>query len=188
MVVVWTTTVLGILSLIAIFTPDLMKSLHRLSTGLGRLSSILRELEVMAATYRKRPGLVGAMVLLSLFTHGLNVMAFYLVGRMLFPVQVPSLLAHFLLVPLVFFTTAAPLPFGALGLGEEVSEQLFRLVAHPGGALTMMAFRVLWYGGGLLAACVYLGNVKEVRSLTTSGRAAVGCQRQDFSGAMSANG
>ena len=56
---------------------------------------------------------------------------------MLFQSEVPSLGQHYVLVPLVYFTTAVPLPFGALGLSEEVSEQLFRLVGHPGSALVL---------------------------------------------------
>ena len=67
-------------------------------------------------------------------------------------------------MPLVFFTTAVPLPFGALGLSEEVSQQLFEMVAHPGGALAMMGFRIVLYGSGLLSACVYVANLRSVRA------------------------
>ena len=70
------------------------------------------------------------------------------------------------MVPLTLFTTAVPLPFGALGLSEQVSQQLFKLVNHPGGALAMMGFRVLMYGGGLVSAGVYLANLRQVRGLT----------------------
>ena len=79
-----------------------------------------------------------------------------------------TLAQHFLMVPLTLFTMAVPLPFGALGLSEEVGDQLFKLVGHPSGALAMMGFRVLMYGGGLIGACVYLANLKEVRGLTAS--------------------
>ena len=63
-------------------------------------------------------------------------LAFFLVGRALFG-AVPSLFDHFVIVPLVLFTTAVPLPFGALGLTEGVSGRLFDLVNHPGGAVAM---------------------------------------------------
>ena len=72
------------------------------------------------------------------------------------------------MVPLTLFSMAVPLPFGALGLSEEVGQQLFKLVGHPSGALAMMGFRVLMYAGGLVGACVYLWNLKEVRALTAS--------------------
>jgi hypothetical protein len=61
---------------------------------------------------------------------------------------------------------AAPLPFGALGLGEAVSDQLFKLVNHPDGALAMMGFRVFMYGGGLVSFIFYLANLHQVRALT----------------------
>jgi uncharacterized membrane protein YbhN (UPF0104 family) len=168
--VVWIATGLGLLGLAAIFTPGSLEYLQRLGSARGYRSPILGELRVMAATYRGRLGTVGAMFVLSSLIHGLNVVGFSLIGTMLFPTRVPSLQEHFLLVPLVFFTTAVPLPFGALGLSEEVSEQLFRMVAHPGGALAMMGFRVLLYGGGLLSVCVYLANLGQVQGLTDSAR------------------
>jgi hypothetical protein len=70
------------------------------------------------------------------------------------------------MVPLILFTTAVPLPFGALGLTEEVSDQLFALVRHPEGALAMMGFRVLMYAGALVSLTVYLANLRQVRGLT----------------------
>ena len=106
--------------------------------------------------------------ILSVCNHGLNVVAFYLIGRMLFPSMPTTLVQHFLMGPLTLFTMAVPLPFGALGLSEEVGQQLFKLVGHPSGALAMMGFRVLMYAGGLVGACVYLWKLKEVRSLTAS--------------------
>src|SRR5690606_11858374 len=82
-----------------------------------------------------------------------------------FPV-VPGLAQHFLIVPLVLFSTAIPLPFGALGVSEHISDVLFRLADYDGGALTMMAFHVAQYLGSLIALFVYLANAKQVRTLT----------------------
>ena len=103
---------------------------------------------------------------MSTVSHGLSVMAFYTVSRTISPLGVPTIPQHFLMVPLTLFTMAVPLPFGALGLSEQVSDQLFKLVNHPDGALAMMGFRVLMYGGGLVSACFYLANIHQVRSLT----------------------
>src|SRR5271157_5181135 len=75
---------------------------------------------------------------------------------------------HFLMVPLTLFTMAVPLPFGALGLTEEVGDQLFKLVGHPSGALAMMGLRVVAFGCGLVGTCVYLANLNEVRALTAA--------------------
>src|SRR5262249_48393343 len=103
--------------------------------------------------------------LLSMAIHSLFVIAFYGAGLALFHEYTPSLAGHFLVVPLVLFTTAAPLPFGALGLTETVSGQLFALVRHPSGAVAMMGYRVLMYAGGLVSACVYLANARQVKTL-----------------------
>ena len=94
-----------------------------------------------------------------------------------------TLAQHFLMVPLTLFSMAVPLPFGALGLSEEVGKQLFKLVGHPSGALAMMGFRRADVSRAADAACVYLWKLKEVRGLTASphqlrGRWAHGAARQ----------
>ena len=165
-VAAWGATAIGALALAAIFGQSLTRRFPALLTGRGRLSTVLVELNEMSDTYRKRLGLVAAMLVLSMTVHGLFVVAFYTVSRTLFETRIPSLAQHFLMVPLTLFTTAVPLPFGALGLTEEASEQMFRLVSHPGGALAMMGFRVLMYAGALVGACVYLANLRQVRGLS----------------------
>jgi uncharacterized protein (TIRG00374 family) len=164
----WVAVVLGVLVLGVIFSQILTRMFPQLTRGHSRLSLIISELREMSTTYRGRLDLVLGATVLSACNHALNVVAFYIVGRMLFPSMPTTLVQHFLLVPLTLFSTAVPLPFGALGLSEEVGQQLFQLVDHPSGALAMMGFRVLMYAGGLVGACVYLWNLKEVRSLTAS--------------------
>ena len=96
--------------------------------------------------------------------------AFFLVGWMLYPEMPTTLAQHFSMVPLILFTLAVPLPFGALGVTELVGGQLLKLVGHPDGELAMMGFRVLMYGAGLICACVYLAKLKEVRELTSAAK------------------
>jgi hypothetical protein len=121
----------------------------------------------MSTTYRRRLDVVLAALVLSVAGHSMNVYAFYLMSLMLYPAGMPTTLGqHFLMVPLTLFTMVVPIPFGALGVSEEAANQIGRLVGHPGGALAMLAFRVLMYACGLISACVYLFNIREVRSLT----------------------
>lgn len=170
-VAAWIATFAGALLLAAIFGQVFTRFLPRSKTeGHGRLAMIASELKTMSSTYRSRLDVVFLGLGLSVIGHVLNVVAFYLMGRMLFPTMVTTLGQHFLMGPLTLFTMAAPLPFGALGLSEGVGDQLFKLVGHPSGALAMMGFRVLMYSCGLIGACVYLANFKEVRGLTTSAR------------------
>jgi uncharacterized membrane protein YbhN (UPF0104 family) len=126
----------------------------------------------MSSTYRGRLDVVAGCLILSVFTHALNVVAFFLVGKMLYPYpeMTTTLGQHFLMVPLTLFTMAVPLPFGALGVTELVGGQLLKRVGHPDGELAMIGFRVLMYSAGLLGACVYLAKLKEVRDLTAAAK------------------
>ncbi len=164
--IAWALFAAGALGLTAVFTQALTRRFPGLLSGHGRIAMILNELRAMSTTYRSRiRGILGAL-LYSAGCHSLFVTAFYMVSRALFPTHLPSLGPHFLMVPLILFTTAVPLPFGALGLTEEVSDQLFKLIDHPGGALAMIGFRVLMYAGAVVSACVYLANFAQVRGLT----------------------
>lgn len=164
--VVWSACVSGLLGLAMLFTPALYRPLQWLFAGRGRLEVMVGELVAMASSYRRRLGTLAAMLVLSVGIHALYVTAFYLVSRAIFPAGVPSLAQHLLMVPLVLFTTAIPIPFGALGVSEQVSAQLFRLVNHPGGAVAMMGFRILMYAGGLVSLIVYFFNIGQVRELS----------------------
>jgi uncharacterized protein (TIRG00374 family) len=165
----WVASGLGFLALAVIFTQAATRLFPGLlGSGHGRLGLIVNELREMSSTYRRRLDVVGIGLASAVFGHGLNVLAFYLIGRMLFPAMTTTLSDHYLMVPLTLFTMAVPLPFGALGLSEGVGDQLGKLVGHPSGALAMMGFRVVMYACGLISACVYLANLREVRSLTAS--------------------
>jgi len=124
---------------------------------------------VTSTTYRYRLDAVLAGLGLSVLSQRLNVLVFFLIGKMPFGSRVTATLAqHFLMVPLILFTMAVPLPFGALGLTEGVGDQLLKLVGHPSGALAVMGLRLVISGCGLVGACVYLANLNEVRALTAS--------------------
>lgn len=153
--------------LVIVFTPALYRPLNRLVAGRKKLVKILAELESMASSYRDRISVVFGALIGSMLIHALYVTSFYITGTALFP-QLPTLGEHFIIVPLVLFTTAVPLPFGALGVSEGASLKLFELVGHPGGAIAMMGFRVVMYAGGAVSALVYLANMREVKSLQAS--------------------
>ena len=143
------------------FTPWLFRGLVVRLESRPRLAAALHELAIMGSAYRNRLGTVGLTLALALATHVLNVLAFYLVSRALFP-SVPGLAEHFLIVPLVLFSTAIPLPFGALGVSEQVSYGLFRLVSYNGGGVAMMGFRLLQYTGCQFALAAYLTRPRDI--------------------------
>jgi hypothetical protein len=167
-VAAWVATGLGVLVLAMIFGQVLTRTFPQLGTGHSRISLITSELKEMSSTYRRRLDVVSCCTAMAMGNHSLNVVAFYLVGWMLFPELDTTLGQHFLMVPLTLFTMAVPMPFGALGVTEGVGDQLFSMVGHPSGGLAMMGFRVIMYVGALFGACVYVAKLNEVRGLTAS--------------------
>lgn len=170
--IAWVAVISGAIGLTIVFTPALYRPLNRLVAGKKKLAKVLAELEAMASDYRDRIWVVFGALLLSMSIHALFVISFYLAGSAIFP-SIPGLAEHFVIVPLVLFTTAVPLPFGALGVSEGASSKLFELVGHPNGAIAMMAFRVVLYAGGAVSALVYLANMREVKSLQKSEETAI---------------
>jgi glycosyltransferase 2 family protein len=169
-VLAWLAVLAGVLVLVAIFTGAFSRMFPRAAGNGSKFGLIVSELREMSTTYRGRLGVVFGCLALSVIIHALNVLAFFLVGCMLYPEMPTTLAQHFSMVPLILFTLAVPLPFGALGVTEMVGGQLLRLVGHPDGELAMMGFRVVMYAAGLVCACVYLTKLKEVRELTSAAR------------------
>ena len=163
-VLVWGALFVGLCGLGVVFSPVLYGPLNNLVAGRGKLEAIVKKLEAIGLVYRERIGLVVAMLGVATFVHALFVLAFYCASSAIFE-DLPTLAQHYLMVPLVLFTTAVPIPFGAIGVVEGVSERLFAMVHHRDGAIAMMAFRLLMYASGILSAGVYLANLRQVRVL-----------------------
>lgn len=142
------------------------KLFPKLASSSGKIGILIREFGLLSRSYRAKWPKVVSMLFLSMFCHSLTCAACYLVGLALFPGFQVSLVDHLLIFPLVLFSTAVPLPFGALGFSEQISDQLFQFVGHPSGAVAMMGYRVLTYGLGLVSLLVYLWNIKAIRDLT----------------------
>jgi uncharacterized protein (TIRG00374 family) len=149
---VWTGVGLGLL---AVLTPALFRPLERRFAGRRRLGKLFAELHEISVAYRDRKLAVGLGLAMSTGSHGFYALSFYAVSLALLP-DPPSLLNNMLMVPLVLFTTAVPLPFGALGLSEQVSDDLFRLLGHAAGALVMLGSRVVGLAVSSVSVAVYV--------------------------------
>jgi len=162
----WAAVACGFALITVIFTQAVTRTFPSLTKGHRKSAGVFHELSVMSTTYRRRLDVVAGALAVSLAIHGLMVVAFYLASRAIFHDGLPGFGQHLLIVPLTLFTTAVPIPGGALGFTENISDQLFKLVNHPGGAVAMMGFRVLMYAGALVGTGVYLAKIRKVRSLT----------------------
>lgn len=132
---------------------------------LGRRSQKMAELNAMSAAYRGHLAGIAAWALASSAVHALNTVAFYRMSQAIMPNLQVGLLAHFQIVPLVLFSTAVPLPLGAIGFSENVSDQLFQNMGHTSGAVAMMGFRLLQYAFALVSALVYWANIRQMKNL-----------------------
>jgi hypothetical protein len=162
----WMMAALGAVGLAVLFTPALNRVVLLLVKGRGKLESIFLELVAMASSYRERWGVIFVALAMAVAGHAMYVLCFYLAGRGLFGIEAPSLLEHYLVVPLVLFSTAIPMPFGALGVSEQVSKSLFlNIVGSADGDIEMLGFRAIMYAGGLVSVLVYIANARQVRAL-----------------------
>jgi hypothetical protein len=74
---------------------------------------------------------------------------------------------------LIVFSTAMPLPFGALGFSEEVSENLFHMIGQLMGSLAMLGFRLVGLALGCISVCVYTAFAAEIGRLAVGAAAEV---------------
>ena len=161
---VWGGIAAGLAVLAVVFSPSLYRPLNRLVAGRGKLEGVVKELEAIGLAYGQRLSLVAGMLSTAILSHALFVLAFYAASLALFE-DMPTLVEHYLMVPLALFSTAVPIPFGPLGFSEAISGGLFKMVHHSEGAIAMMAFRILMYASGAFSAIVYLANIRQVRAL-----------------------
>lgn len=163
----WAAVAAGFVGLAILFSPALYRPLLRLTSGRGKLHHILQEIVTLSASYRSRLGVVAAALALSLVSHSLFVTAFTAVDTALYAAEAPTVGRHFVIVPLALFTMAVPLPFGALGVSEKASERLFELVGFPGGAVVMMAYRLIMFASVVVSLIFYLTSLQQIRALKT---------------------
>ena len=163
----WGLLVVMVVLLVVLSSPSFHRRGAQRAARNDRRARRRDDLAAAADAFRTNPGVALVALVMALATHGLNVLAFDAAGGALFS-AVPTVAEHAVIVPLVLFSTAIPLPLAALGLSEEVSAQLFRLVRFDGGAVAMMAFRVLQYAGATIGAGLYLPGRRRTRAAIAS--------------------
>jgi uncharacterized protein (TIRG00374 family) len=148
------------------------RALHRIYKIGGPLAELWRALHM----YRRRGRSVLAALLMSMGGHICFVLAFYFSSLTLNAVdRVPSMTAHFLLVPVgMTITSAVPTP-GGVGGAEVAFGVLYGLAGFDpaNGVLASLVQRVITWTLGLLGYLVYLRmkpalpQVRPVETLTS---------------------
>ncbi len=124
----------------------------------------MAELIVSGETYRRKIGVIPVGILLGAATHALNVLAFWLVGRAVFP-YIPSLGDHFRIVPLRASCSAAIPCRSGRACGAEVSSS-FQRPSDPRRSRHDEIPRLL----AAIASGVYLANLTQMRALREAAR------------------
>ena len=161
--VVWLVLAIGCTGFATIFVPGCLRPLEQLAAHRERPRRIVAELHAMSMAYRDRKWGLALGLVMATVSHALYALSFFAVSHALLP-HPPTLLQHLQMVPLVMFSTIVPLPLGALGLGEEVSQELFQMVGHPMGGLAMMGYRVVSLAVSGVSIAVYFANARIDRS------------------------
>jgi len=115
--------------------------------GLPKIGSMIEKLIGAFRIYRRQPGLLVGISLLSLLVHGLSCVSFYLVSQALFDGGL-TLAQHFFVVPIAIVAGAMPFTPAGLGVMEYMLDFLY---AHfPGstavagqGLVVALAYRVI---------------------------------------------
>ncbi len=167
-VIVWVFLGLSVLGLLAIFGQALTRRYPGLLEGHGRVALLLRRVDDLSSTYRRKLGVVAGAL-----TSGVDqprpqrhrVLPGQPDDLSDQPTPLPGTTLLDGSLDLVHHGRPDPVR-SAPALTERVSKQLFQLVDHPHGDLAMMGFRVLMYAGALVSGCFYLANLKQVRGLS----------------------
>lgn len=154
-------------------TAALMTLMFRCGEGpivdwLGRIPKIggfFHQIHEATHTYRRRRSVLVLAVVMTLFIHSLNVMAFFCIAAGL-PGNAPSVAVHFFIVPIALVSSAIPLPMEALGAFEAVMRYLYDHVGAVEiagqGLLIALAYRVIRIMVAAVGVGFYLASRREV--------------------------
>ena len=114
-------------------------------------------------------------VVMTMFMHALNVVAFYFMAQGL-PGEAPSLAIHLFFVPLGLVSMTIPLPGEALGAFEFIMDYFY---AHAGaanvigqGLLIALTYRVMRMLVAAVGVSFYLNGRREVEQILADGNEA----------------
>ena len=133
----------AILGSVAVLGPMRRLVLQFVPRGWAWLDRLLAKLDEAVVAFHCHPRVLGWGLLMSIFGQSMTLTAIFQIGVALNPNNHASWGTTLLAGPWVLISTALPLPFGALGVTEMFSDELFRALGHGGGGITALIFRLL---------------------------------------------
>jgi uncharacterized membrane protein YbhN (UPF0104 family) len=167
----WLSTVLGGVGIVMLLVPGFTTgALSESLRSVPRVGPTIYKLIGAVRIYRKRPGVLAWVSLLTVLVHSLCTLGVYLIARSIV-VDVPSLAEHFVIVPLAMVAGALPLPMMGLGAVEAVMDVLYRnvpAVVHPTTVEVLkicVAYRIIQIADALIGAVIWLFSRREVADI-----------------------
>lgn len=118
--------------------------------------------------YRNRLGVFAGSFLLSLLTHGTNLLSLFFFSRAIDLRYQPSVADIFFAAPMAYVANSLPVPGGGLGVGELAFDSLLAMCRSPegavitGGASIFLIWRFWYIVLGLLGLPFYLKGKKKI--------------------------
>ncbi len=119
--------------------------------------------------YRDSPGIFLYATVLSLLTHGTNMLALYYFAKAAQLDHQPTVQDIFFAAPVAFIINSLPMPGGGLGVGEAAFDSLLALCRTPagavitGGAAVFLVWRFWYIALGLIGLPFYLKGKKKIQ-------------------------
>jgi glycosyltransferase 2 family protein len=168
-------TAIGTLAIVLLMMPDLDGGkILRLLAGLPKIGPTCERLINAILVYRSRKGVMVASLGITLVAQSLFVLAYFLVAAGLLSER-PSLMSHFIIVPLTTIAGVVPLPANGLGAIELLVDYLYKHVAPmvdgitlPNkdlGVLVSLGNRIVMLAVALVGVCYYLAARREVAEM-----------------------
>lgn len=164
-------TIVGTLGIITVALPTFGKSpLWEWLSNMPRVGEQVKRVTTALRIYRSKPALMAGVGIMSLLTHVLFVSSVFLIALGLPGEYVPSLAAHFIIVPIANVANTVPLP-GGMGAYEYVLDFLYRAIS-PGalfgehqGFVIALGYRFITVIVALIGAAYYLTGREEMSKL-----------------------
>ncbi|MCA9203267.1 MAG: flippase-like domain-containing protein [Planctomycetales bacterium] len=136
--------------------------------GLPKVGPVARKLITAVRMYRKQPGVLAVISVMSLAVHAILSLSVYVTARALYT-ETPNLAEHMIIVPLSMVAAAVPFTPAGLGTFEFAIDKLYEWVpaveTGVSGILMGLAYRVTTIAIAAVGVLYYWAARREVREV-----------------------
>ncbi len=164
------TTIIGGCGLLMLLVPGFTSgAVSEMMTGLPKIGNMLGKLIAAVRIYRRKWSTVVVAIIMSVGTHALFALAFFLIAAAMFR-HVPTLREHMIMVPLGMVAGAVPFLPGGLGAFELAIKGLYQIVPAAtnidvSGILVALVYRLMTILVAAIGMVIYWSSRREVRQV-----------------------